>query len=73
MAGSRDALPAHQYQVTARTEVKLWANPATNDPAELGWSHPPSCGKLLQVHPAPRSDGKGTGMVSSVHPKPFGL
>lgn len=25
---------AHQYQVTARTEVKLWANPATNYPRD---------------------------------------
>lgn len=28
------ALGAHQYQVTARTEVKLWANPATNYPGD---------------------------------------
>lgn len=37
MAGGGDAqaaLGAHQYQVTARTEVKIWANPATNYPRE---------------------------------------
>lgn len=71
----RDSPGAHQYQVTARPEVKLFANLATNYPGDAVPEPSPSLWEVVLGPagsiPLPKAAGKGMGTDFSLWPEAF--